>query len=126
MPLICPDCLAGGIRIVASLELEPDAASDEITLQIAECRACGTRRVAVYEESRRGSEPAWRHTVYDVDDVEIERLAELIAKCPTPRTSGCGCAAHRSLGRRRSDGTWSIAEVARLRGHQGRPFRYGP
>lgn len=109
MPFMCPECgAAGSLEITSSIELPPDAWSDEITLQIVECFRCGFRGAAAYEESRRGSldSEAWRHRGHRMRSEALAALAEAIAACPEPRRSGCPCASHQSLGRTDDSGQW--------------------
>jgi hypothetical protein len=124
--LICPECLDATLVIVAYVELPADASSDEITLQVAECGRCGARGLAVYEESRRGSEPAWHHTYYDVGGPELKRIAGLFRLCSSPSRSSCSCEVHRLLGRQDADGTWRLETITRDAPLRGRPIRYCP
>jgi C4-type Zn-finger protein len=51
----CPQCShLKSLRITSSIELAPDAPSDEISLQVLCCRDCDYEGPAVYEESSRG------------------------------------------------------------------------
>jgi hypothetical protein len=55
MSFVGPECHANSLAITQSIELPPDGRSDEISLQIVACQACGFAGTAVYEESRRGA-----------------------------------------------------------------------
>ena len=108
MAFICPVCGAGELRLVASLELPADSRSDEITVQAAECGACGLLAAAVYEESRRGrlDSEAWFHTGYLLGAEQARELLARIRSCPEPARSACTCPAHAELGATDETGRW--------------------
>ena len=109
MAFRCPRCGgSGSLGIALSVELPPDSRSDEISLQLVACSACGFAGLAVYEESRRGSlgDDSFHHTGYRMAQEELASLAELLRSCPHPQDPGCLCPAHRQLGRRDAQGTW--------------------
>jgi len=96
MPLQCPECEAAALRIKEALELGPDARSDEVSLQIVRCGACGLETVAVYEESRRGAldREQVNHTAYPATDDAMAEIARLIRSCTRPKDGACRCGAH--------------------------------
>lgn len=109
MSFLCPACGApGGLRIRLSLELPPDARSDETTVQSVACDQCGFQGAAVYEESRRGAldSEAWNHTGYRLPRSEALRLAALLQQCPQPGKPSCGCLTHQALGGQDAHGRW--------------------
>lgn len=109
MPFMCPKCNnTGSLEIAASIELPPDSAWDEISLQVVECSNCGFSGPAVYEESRRGSldDEAWNHQGFTMDDLSLAILKRTIKKCPNPKNSRCKCSSHAELGRADLHGTW--------------------
>ncbi len=110
MPFICPECSQpGALRIIHSLELPPDSAWDEITLQIVQCSRCEFSALAIYQESRRGAldSEIWNHIGYRLDREALATLKAAMKRCPAPKNSRCQCATHRSLGRRAPDtGRW--------------------
>jgi hypothetical protein len=124
--LICPECATASLEITAYLELPADASSDEIRLQLVRCANCAARGAAAYEESRRGSDSAWHHTLYEVDGVEFRRLASLIQGCPSPGRSDCECEAHVLLGAHDGASAWALAAVVRTPSLYGKPIRYVP
>ena len=94
MAFICPSCERATLEIVASLELGPDDSSDENQLQAIRCAGCSFTGVAVYEESRRGSDDAWHHYAYPIPAEAYDELAGRLLSCADPHSSGCDCAAH--------------------------------
>ena len=91
-----------------SLELPADRMSDEITVQVAGCGACGLLAAAVYEESRRGSldSEAWVHHGFLIPAERAAELLALIRSCPRPAKPGCTCPAHTALGGTDDTGRW--------------------
>jgi len=101
MSFVCPDCLwPGSLKITHRLELPPDSAWDELTIQLVACTQCQFRGAALYRESRRGALDSehWDHTGYRLGQVELQTLQQAIAACPTPARPRCNCATHRWLG----------------------------
>lgn len=110
---VCPECReVGSLNITSAIDIEYDSRSDEISLQIVECSACGFRGVAVYEESRRGAldSESVDHYGYKMDEVEIESLLALISHCPRPRDESCACQTHQTLSRRNETGRWNALD----------------
>ncbi len=110
---ICPECgEVGSLNITSAIDIEYDSRSDEISLQLIECSACGFRGVAVYEESRRGSldSECTDHYGYKMDKAEIESLIALISRCPRPRDESCACETHKTLNRRNETGRWDALD----------------
>lgn len=105
----CPRCGAAELRVSASLELGADSRSDEITVQVAACGACGLLAAAVYEESRRGSldSEAWDYDGYRLPPERGAELLRLIQGCPRPRDVACTCPAHVRLGVKDETGRWA-------------------
>ena len=105
----CPECGAAELRVIASLEVGADSRSDEITVQVAECGACGLLAAAVYEESRRGSldSEAWDHDGYRMPADRAAELLRLVQSCPRPRDASCTCPAHTALGVTDETGRWA-------------------
>jgi len=115
MAFACPECGSpGSLRITTSIELPPDARSDEIALQVVACARCGFRAAAVYEESRRGSldSEAVDHQGHRVPRATLDSLAAQIGACPDPANHSCGCESHRRLGRTDDSGRWCGLEDA--------------
>ncbi len=108
MSFICPECNASSLTITHKIELPPDGRSDEITLQIVKCGACGFRGTAVYEESRRGSldSDSWHHDGYHMEADDVDTLQRLIQQCPEPGKDDCQCPTHLSLGKTDERGIW--------------------
>lgn len=102
----CPKCHRKTLTIAHSIDLPADARSDEIAVQSIACAACGFSGAAVYEESRRGVGESVSHTGYALSPAEFSALDGLLAACPAPSDTACGCVAHRSLNRRTEDGYW--------------------
>jgi len=101
MSFVCPDCLRpGSLTITHRLELPPDSAWDELTIQVVACTPCSFRGVALYRESRRGALDSehWDHTGYRLSEIEVQSLQQAIAECPSPTQPRCGCQTHRWLG----------------------------
>ncbi len=97
MPLICPLCdAAGSATITHHLELPPDERSDEVSLQVLRCQACGASMAAIYEESRRGASESFHHFAFRLDEFSLARLKKQVDGCATPRDRGCDCEAHRT------------------------------
>ena len=105
MELICPGCGRATLEIVASLEMGPDDSSDENQIQAVRCESCLFTGVAVYEESRRGSDDAWHHFGYPISTEAYDELAGRLQSCGSPHSSGCDCAAH-AFYRVFKDGYW--------------------
>ena len=105
MAFICPSCRKATLEIVASLEMGPDDSSDEIQIQAIRCSRCDLTGVAVYEESRRGSDDAWHHFGYPISSDAYDELAARLLSCSTPHESDCDCAAH-AFYRVTKDGYW--------------------
>ena len=109
MSFRCPQCKTpASLEIVSSIELPPDARSEEITLQVVECAACGFSGLAVYEEPRHGILEAddWRHTGYWVSKDAVESVKAAIRSCPNPYAADCACEVHTSLNQRDMHGAW--------------------
>lgn len=106
---VCPECGAGALRLIAALEIPADSMSDEITLQVAACGACGLEAAAVYEESRRGSldSDCWIHGGYRLPAGRAAELLALIRSCPRPADPHCTCPAHARLGVTDDTGRWA-------------------
>jgi len=99
MPLTCPACASGTLSIECSLELPPDARSDEISVQIVGCGACGFRGVGIYQESRRGAldDESVDHVCYAATPEALTKVRGLMRRCPKPRSATCACASHKAL-----------------------------
>ncbi|OGO17191.1 MAG: hypothetical protein A2Z14_16790 [Chloroflexi bacterium RBG_16_48_8] len=109
MPFQCPNCSSqGSLRITASLELPPDARSDEISLQVVQCSNCNFCGLTVYEELRRGAfnSEMVNHTGYYMHDGDQKSVVQMIKKCPKPADPRCSCSSHRKLGRKNNHGQW--------------------
>jgi hypothetical protein len=114
MPFLCPECNNKSLNITFSLELPPDSRSDEIMLQVVECRQCGFGGLAVYEESRRGvlDSESVDHTGYRVAAKDLAAVRRLIRRCPRRKDPSCRCEAHRHLGSRDASGRWNrLADI---------------
>jgi hypothetical protein len=118
MPLRCPECTNRSLNIVLSLELPSDSRSDEITLQIVDCRRCAFGGLAVYEESRRGAldSDSFDHTGYRIAAPDLAAVRKLMQRCPRPKDPRCRCAAHRRLGNRDASGRWKRLEGIEVEG----------
>ena len=117
----CPHCSACSLKITGHLEMPPDSDWDEITLQTVGCASCGQGALAVYKESRRGAQDSeiWRHTGYQVDVLDLQRITETISRCPSPQNSSCLCSAHLELGRTNASLQWDgISQIAVLESFQ--------
>ena len=107
MALVCPDCRGLGLVISHALEL-PDSRSDEITLQIVHCAACGLEALAVYEESRRGGfdSDLVDHRAHAAAPELVSAVRKMIVACPNQGNARCRCATHRALAEVDSNGRW--------------------
>jgi len=102
MPFVCPQCLTpGSLEIVLKIELPPDERSDEVAVQVVQCKrlSCGFRGLALYEESRRGAMDSVNHIGYRAGRQQVKQIEELIAACPEPDNHSCDCASHALLSR---------------------------
>lgn len=66
----CPACKsANGINIIKSADIGADKDFDEVALQLIECKECGRKGLALYQESRRGrlDDESVTHTGYWLD-----------------------------------------------------------
>ena len=106
MAFNCPQCQTNSLVITHALELPPDGRSDEITLQLVACHACGFVGTAVYEESRRGASESWHHDGYLVSQADYAQLKKLIEQCPLPKDTHCLCQSHQLLNRVNKNGYW--------------------
>ena len=108
MGLVCPDCRRDSLSSAATLELPSDSRSDDITLQVVECAACGFEALAVYEESRRGSfgSESVDHRAYRTPREVVQAVRRELAGCPDPGNARCACAVHKSLGTKNAAGRW--------------------
>jgi hypothetical protein len=120
MPFECPRCGAPELAITASMELPPDSRSDEISLQLFACSACGFGAIGVYEESRRGAmdDESMDHSGYKIPPGTVDSLGMWLAACPSPNDPSCACASHRELGARDTSGRWCGVDLSAL----GPPF----
>jgi hypothetical protein len=110
MPFRCPQChTPDSLEIIASIDLSPDRRTGEISLQVLGCSACVFRGLAVYAESRAGSDERddFEHTGYWVSPDAVENVLAAIRSCPEPRNILCQCPAHRRLGEKDVYGMWS-------------------
>lgn len=113
MTFKCPKCQSK-LKIDSCLDIPYDSRSDEISLQILRCEKCPFSCIAIYEESRRGAidSECVDYNAYKLEASEVERLAQLISKCPNPRNPDCPCPIHMELGKQDKDGRWiGIKEV---------------
>lgn len=109
MKFICPRCRGVSMKITSSIELPPDARSDEINLQILKCLKCGFDGIGVYEETRRGKldSELVHHRGYYVDDSVLASLEKMIKQCPKPKKTSCLCKIHHFLGCTNAFGMWN-------------------
>lgn len=109
IPLICPKCSEGTLKISSSIELVPDSRSDEISVQITRCPQCGFTGLATYEESRRGAlnGESVAHREYYVSTTNLTALRQLIQQCPDPRNPQCNCKVHHTIGRVDAGDRWN-------------------
>ena len=110
MAFRCPACQGKSLAITHSLELPPDADSDEITVQVIRCTACDFAAVAVYEESRRGASERWHHDGFRCPPATVQSITGLIQQCPAPSSRSCGCSTHLTLGTTQN-GRWCGLEA---------------
>lgn len=105
---VCPGCGSAELRVIEALELPADSMSDEITVQVAACGACGLSAAAAYEESRRGrlDSECWVHHGWRILPDAAAELLALIRGCPRPADAHCTCPAHVQLGATDQGGRW--------------------
>lgn len=117
MSFICPRCLGASMKITSSIELPPDSRSDEITVQTLRCTKCGFAGLGIYEESTRGrlDSESIHHLGYNIDESVLTSIEKMIRKCPKPKSSGCRCIIHRSLGSVNDFGRWNWLEKIPLK-----------
>jgi len=109
MSFQCPQCSnRKSLKIIISIELEPDARSDEISLQVLGCRDCGYEGLGVYEESSRGAlgSESVDHYGFDADQKVIRSVESMIKRCSKPREARCKCRSHQKLNKRDQSGRW--------------------
>lgn len=109
MSFLCPECSnKKSLQIIRSIELAPDARSDEITLQVVRCRDCDYEGLAVYEESTRGAldSETVDHYGYYVDRKNLRSIHSTIKRCPKPKDAWCKCNSHEKLNQRDPSGRW--------------------
>jgi hypothetical protein len=108
MALVCPRCRDDTLVISASLELPGDCRSDEITVQVVDCAACGFEGLAVYEESRRGGfdSESVDHRAHAAAPEVVGSLRRQLAGCRQHANPRCRCAAHVALGEKNANGRW--------------------
>lgn len=124
MPFTCPECeTENALQINQSLELAADARSDEIMLQVVECRQCSFTGLAVYEESRRGplDSESYEHTGFRVAGTELEEVIQWVDACPEPTNHHCQCLVHREMNKKDDAGNWSGRSI--LRRYETFPMR---
>ena len=111
-------CNTKSLNITLSLELPYDSRSDEITLQVVECRQCEFGALAVYEESRRGAldSDSFDHSGYRIAAKVLAAVRRLMQRCPRPKDPRCRCAAHRRLGSRDASARWKRLEGIEVEG----------
>ena len=110
MSFRCPQCKTlTSLDITRRIELPPDSRSEEITLQVVECYACGFSGLAVYEEPRHGLLEAddWVHIGYWVSKDAVDSVKSAIQSCPNPDDPQCACPVHSSLSRKDIHGVWN-------------------
>ena len=109
MAFRCPQCKTrDSLQIELALDLPPSRLSEEASLQVIACRACGFRGLAVYDVAR-GDCPeseAWKHIGYWVSPDAVESVSEAIRSCPEPRNPHCSCPAHTGLRKKELQGRW--------------------
>ncbi len=98
------------MEMTRSMELPPDASSDEITIQIFECENCSFSGVSVYEESRRGAldSNSWRRSGYRLSERAMAEIVQLMVLCPQPENRHCACDSHRRLSQTDANGHWHV------------------
>lgn len=122
MSFRCPECLdPTALKITAGIELPPDNRSDEITLQIITCAACGFTGLAVYQESRRGSfgRESFEHVGYYAPASQVAALQQMLTCCPDAGNRWCRCPAHHTLATRDTAGRWNGLDMLRCE----KPFK---
>jgi hypothetical protein len=121
MKLICPVCKSAGSFVIShSIDLPDDlrAGSDELSLQVVNCSACGFGGTAVYEESRRGASESVHHYCFRAEAGALTKLSQLIESCPSRNNPRCACSAHYALSARDAAGNWLIPTET----HNGKTF----
>jgi hypothetical protein len=115
MGLICPACSLDSLTITSKIELPPNERSDEVTLQLIECKKCGFQGVAVYEESRRGKidSDTFSHRGYTVSSELLNKIKEMINHCPDQNNARCRCKTHRHFIDLYRAGNWDWLEEHR-------------
>jgi hypothetical protein len=117
MAFLCPECNSDALDLIASMELPPDAQSDEITIEIWARPDCRFQGVSVYEESRRGAwdSDSWHRSGYRLSEQALAMLIKSIKRCPKPDSRQCGCRLHRRQSQTGPGGTWdarrSLGEI---------------
>ena len=117
MPFQCPECsFPSSLRITSRIELPPDSRSDEISLQVIQCRNCGFAGLAIYEESRRGAldSEIIHHIGYHVHPEDLKTIKGMIHRCPNPKDPRCTCASHLELRKKNAYGRWDGLSGMRL------------
>ena len=104
-PLFDPCDTCQMLRIEAALALGADDSSDVRDVQLLACQRCGARRIALYEESRRGADARFHHFMNDGRCAP--ELLDCLAACVSPRDPACRCAAH-VRARRAVDERWML------------------
>ena len=106
----CPKCQDRKLEAHPTkvLQLDGDAWSDEISLQLAVCQSCCQQFVLVYQESRRGSldSDCFSHEGYWLDSQTAAELERWVTLCPDRHSSLCRCCAHVHFSRVDSAGRW--------------------
>jgi len=110
MAFRCPQCnTCNSLQIELAIDLPPDRTSEELSLQVVSCGACGFRSLAVCDVGR-GDCPeseSWKHIGYWVRPDAVESVSMAIRSCPEPRNPRRPCVAHTSLGKKDLRGEWS-------------------
>ncbi len=108
MAFICPSCKAPSLESLLGMEFPPDGQSDEVTLQLLACKACGFLGASVYEESRRGSldHESFHHFGWALSRDDHDTLRAAMMSCKKPNDARCTCKAHKLLGRTNDSNYW--------------------
>lgn len=91
-PVLDPCGTCQVLRIEAAMALGADDGSDERDVQLLACLCCGGRRIALYEESRRGAGARFHHRMNDGRCAS--ELSECLEACASPRAPACRCPGH--------------------------------
>ena len=90
----CPSCKIGTLAVITSIELGPDANSDNFRFETFSCGHCDFGGAGEYEESQRGGDASFAHRGYAMARADFTALDTELRLCAARKNHRCTCPVH--------------------------------